>query len=108
MMNKCKELYQQNNKELKMKRNNTFVMVMVIGILVGFARMTNAAIIASDDFAYSDGSLTGNNGGTGWSTAYTDGGNSLDVASGQIDESGGPGLVALDPPGAREVLRRTL
>ena len=37
--------------------------------LVGSA---SAAIIASDDFSYADGALSGQNGGTGWATAWAD------------------------------------
>lgn len=56
-----------------------------------------ADIIAEDDFSYPNGNLTGRNGGSGgWGGDYTDSGNSLAVASDEVNESGGPGTVGIN------------
>ena len=86
-----------------MKKTTVAVM-----LTLGLGVAAHATIIASDDFNYADGALTGNNGGTGWSGAYTDGGNSLLVASSQIDETGAvPGEVGVNFRGISQVINLT-
>ena len=42
----------------------------LFGALAIGAAAAHGAIVASDDFSYPDGLLTGQNGGTGWSAAW--------------------------------------
>lgn len=92
---------------MKIKRIVPSRFLLCAILLCAVSVSANAAIIASEAFDYTDGPLTGNNGGTGWSGAFTDGGNSLTVASSQIDESGGPGEVGINFRGLSTIINLT-
>ena len=61
-----------------------WVICVTVG-LMGVQRVAFATPIASDDFTYADGALAGNNGGSGWGGAWTDGGT---VAGGSAATAG--------------------
>ena len=53
-----------DNKTMK---KSLLTMCAVYGTMIG---TSSAVILASDDFTYADGPLAGNNGGTGWASAW--------------------------------------
>jgi hypothetical protein len=54
-----------------MKRKNTRLAALTCAAFVGTAALSQAAVIIADDFSYTDGSLNGQNGGTGFSGAWS-------------------------------------
>lgn len=62
-----------------MKRKNTRLAALTCAAFVGTAALSQAAVIISEDFSYTDGSLNGQNGGTGFSGAWS---SSSNVSSG--------------------------
>ncbi|MCU0749280.1 MAG: hypothetical protein MUF13_07015 [Akkermansiaceae bacterium] len=54
-----------------MKSNQTSVAALTCTALIGAAALSQAAILVSEDFSYGDGGLNGQNGGTGFSNAWT-------------------------------------
>jgi hypothetical protein len=63
-----------------MKLRKTSVAAMTCAALIGSIALSQAAVIISEDFSYSDGSLDPNNGGTGFSQAWQS--TSLNVSTG--------------------------
>lgn len=53
-----------------------------------------AATIATDDFSYANGNLAGSNGGTGWSTTWTNTEGTATVADGMANVAATPGQQA--------------
>jgi len=64
-----------------MKPKNTPLAVLTCAAVIGSVAISPAAILISDRFDYSDGSLNGQNGGTGFSGAWT---STVNVASGVV------------------------
>ena len=55
--------------------------VVALASLLGSAALSQAAVIISESFTYADGGLNGQNGGTGFSNAWT---SSVNVGSGLV------------------------
>ncbi len=60
---------------MRFRAFRTGVIVAALGAVCGLSSPANAALVASDSFAYSAGAVAGNNGGGGFSAAYTGDGN---------------------------------
>lgn len=54
-----------------MKTKHTHLAALACVSLIASAAMSQAAVIISEDFSYGDGGLSGQNGGTGFSNAWT-------------------------------------
>jgi hypothetical protein len=67
----------ESNK--KMKQKNTRLAALTCTAFVGTAALSQAAVIIADDFSYGNGGLSGQNGGTGFSGAWS---GSMSVTSG--------------------------
>ena len=64
-----------------MKVKNTHFAALICALLLGSAALSQAAVLVSEDFSYGDGPLNGQNGGTGFSDAWS---SSVNVAGGVV------------------------
>jgi len=62
-----------------MKPNHTPLVALTCASLLGTATLSQGGVLVSEDFSYGDGGLSGQNGGTGFSAAWS---SSVNVASG--------------------------
>jgi autotransporter-associated beta strand protein len=66
---------------MEMKRRNTPLAALIGASLLGFATLSQAAVLVSEDFSYGDAPLNGKEGGTGFSDAWS---SSVNVAGGVV------------------------
>jgi hypothetical protein len=81
-----------------MRKCESLVLLVASASFLTLASTAHAAVNASDSFSYANGSLTGNSGGTGFSTAWGDANSNIAsasstlVASGQVTCSNGDAI----------------
>ena len=61
----------KQNTKTNMKLKNIPLAALTCALLLGSAALSQANVIVSEDFSYADGALNGQNGGTGFSNAWS-------------------------------------
>lgn len=81
---------------------------LALAALAGSASAASISWVASDDFNYTTGSLAGQNGGTGWATAWTSPGSASIVTTVSADSPMSGNALRLSAPDQAAAGRRTL